>query len=75
MFIEKYAQFKDSINKGLKESFDKELKKALYQLWKHYKNFLDNPNQDQCRQELLANMQKVSLDSQAYRREADKLKV
>ena len=49
IFIQKYNEFKEQINKSLKERFDSELKRALYHLWKHYKNCLENPNQEKCR--------------------------
>lgn len=34
----KFKDFKNIINKNLKEKFDTELKRALFHLWKHYKN-------------------------------------
>jgi hypothetical protein len=38
LFKKKLVEFKDAINKNLKERFDKDLKRALYHLWKHYEN-------------------------------------
>jgi hypothetical protein len=35
---QKFKDFKNTINRNLKERFDTELKRALFHLWKHYKN-------------------------------------
>ena len=42
LFKKKLTEFKDTINKNLKERFDKDLKRALYHLWKHYENCKKN---------------------------------
>ena len=41
---QKFKEFKTIINKNLKEKFDVELRRALFHLWKHYKNCNERPN-------------------------------
>lgn len=38
MLDEKFKEFRTVINKNLKEKFDNELKRALFHLWRHYRN-------------------------------------
>lgn len=71
IFNNKYLEFKDHINKNLKEKFDAELKRALFHLWKHYKNCQDNPNKEMCNNQLRENMQKIYNESAECRAQCE----
>ena len=74
IFNDKYSEFKERINKSLKEKFDAELKRALFHLWKHYKNCLENPNREQCAEQLREHMQKIHNESAQFRMKYDQQK-
>lgn len=74
IFSDKYSQFKEKINKSLKEKFDAELKRALFHLWKHYKNCQENPNREQCAEQLREHMQKIHNESAGFRMKCDQNK-
>lgn len=74
IFNTKYLEFKDHINKNLKEKFDAELKRALFHLWKHYKNCQDNPNKEMCNSQLRDNMQKIYNESAECRAQSEQFR-
>lgn len=61
---QKFKEFKNIINKSLKEKFDTELKRALFHLWKHYKNCNERPAgpEDQDRN-VSSNLRKVNIET------------
>ena len=68
LFKKKLAEFKDGINKSLKERFDKDLKRALYHLWKHYENCQKfGSDRDKIESQLNENLEKVRKETKDYK--------
>lgn len=70
LFKKKLTEFKDTINKNLKERFDKDLKRALYHLWKHYENCNKYSDRAKVDQLLKDNLEKVRKETKDFRIQA-----
>ena len=64
---QKFKEFKNVINKNLKERFDSELKRALFHLWKHYKNCNEkhekHMTQEDIERSIFENLRKVNFET------------
>lgn len=61
---QKFKDFKNTINRNLKERFDTELKRALFHLWKHYKNCNErHMSNDEIEKSIYENLRKVYIET------------
>lgn len=77
---QKFKDFKNTINRNLKERFDTELKRALFHLWKHYKNCNErHMSHEDIEKSIYENLRKVYIETNELKEKnkslADQVKI